>query len=269
MKKTYASVDHGSIMIKEIEKMPNPNGGRGGREAFAFFIQCALGAVCEANYHNGSQMFLTNSDHRALGFVAIDPDLPEATYAEVGRAVHAYLEAVRASEPFTDLISPVFAHFVGRTGKGLGQFFTPSTLALSCAMLLDVAAGPLRLSDPCCGAGGLLLAYLQIQVRALTKTNDCRTLGLSMEVHAGDIDPLCAAMSALQLTASQLIHGITLGRVTVEKGDSLTNEGSPVFRSISRYTHANSDAAPVQAILTNPPFGDAAGRAWERARAAA
>lgn len=72
----------------------------------------------------------------------------------------AYLEMVKANEPFHDVLTDLASEFLGRGGEAMGQFFTPRDLALLTAQLAlngqlpklwqKVAAGELVGPRPCC-----------------------------------------------------------------------------------------------------------------------
>jgi hypothetical protein len=296
-------------ICRAIEKIPCRNGVFNAREAFGTFIQHALCSITVANKHIGEPLFLTHANFELLGFSRIDLTLPDTAYAEILVAVDAYMRAVKTNPPFTDLLTPIHAHFLGANGKGLGQFFTPWDLAKLCsALAIDHQQrhgepSPVRMSDPCCGAGGLLLAYIQDRLYD-RKQHPAEPGGdvyarferaINTRVHANDIDPLCSAMTALQLCASQFVHmldGTSLGSVEIEVGCTLTGKKVVAFRSMSRFKVPKGVATmgtkvglmdmlavdqlartPEQRrqdyvneqelVLSNPPFGALQNEAWE------
>ena len=286
-------------LCKAIEKIPCKGGRFKASEAFGSFIQHALVVMVEGNRETGEPLFLTDAQFRKLGFTPIDPDVPLPGQDAIGTAVTAYFEAVRDNEPFTDLLTPVHAHFLGQYGgEGLGQYFTPWDLAkLAAALSVDHSKrhgrpAPLRINDPCCGAGGLLLAAIQDDLARFTNHDERFAAAFSLHVHANDIDPLCSAMTALQLTTNQLIHSLALGEVRIEVGDTLTKKVECVFKTKSRFALSrgvasfgtpakladllildaldgvgvakSKDECTLQ-VITNPPFGKGAMAAWDRA----
>ncbi len=86
------------------------------------------------------------------------------------------------------------------------------------------------MGDPTCGAGTLLLAKLHELVR-----NDPKAL-LGLTVKANDRDPLCSAITALQLLSNQVIWRMPIGSVVVECKDIITQylETRVVFWSLTR-----------------------------------
>lgn len=165
--------------------------------------------------------------------------------ADQARAVHgavlAYLEAVRHAPPFADVLTALHADLLGHHGgNGLGQHFTPWDLSrLASSLAHDHRkrhpreAGPARLYEPCTGAGGLVLAPLQ---------DYDGDLG-AVRVAANDLDPLCVALTALQLLAGQMVHGKALGEVVVTVGDALTGREGLGFVSVA-----------VQALPVSTPW---------------
>ncbi|RDS85917.1 N-6 DNA methylase [Dyella psychrodurans] len=144
--------------------------------------------------------------------------------------VTLYFALVSVSPPYTDVLGDLHGRLLARFGgDGLGQHFTPPDLAdLTVALALAHAArhpiaprsGPVRLHDPACGAGALLLAQFR---------GDCPRPE-QCAVVAQDIDPMCCAMTALQLTANAVCHHRPLHELTVLCGNTLSQGFSaPVF----------------------------------------
>lgn len=164
----------------------------------------------------------------------------------------AYMDAVDAASPFEDVLTQVHAHFLGRTGgNGLGQHFTPPDMTkLVAALGADHCKRHprgrvlCRVYEPCCGAGGLVLAQIRVLVQE----------GKVITVHATDLDPLCSAMTALQLLANQMVHGVALRECVVTVGDVLTGRERLAFASAAVYgRHASNavDGSRKEAEKTN------------------
>lgn len=117
---------------------------------------------------------------------------------------------------------------------GAGQYFTPRPVIR--AIVEVMRPTPLmRIADPACGTGGFLLAafeYLRPLASASREDDFLRTKALS----GVDLVPNVARLCAMNL----FLHGIGAddGYPVVSIGDSL-----------------ESKAAPVDMVLTNPPFG--------------
>lgn len=294
-------------LCRAIEKIPTGGGAFDARKAFGIFLQHTLCSLVGANRRVGEPLFMVHYHPRLMGFQPIDPAVPFPNIEEIGAAQRAYLEAVQANAPFTDLLTPVHAYFLGESGKGLGQFFTPWDLSsLVGGIAVDHQkrhgpAGRLRVSDPCCGAGGLLLAYIHERAEFQGEDWDARLvepgvahdLATNVRIHANDIDPACAAMTALQLTAAQFIHMAPLAGVHIEVGTTLVGERQVVYKSMSRFAvpggvsamgsklrltdlmladfyrkkpggRTAEEDARMDLVLGNPPFGAAANSAWGR-----
>jgi hypothetical protein len=144
-----------------------------------------------------------------------------------------------------DILGTVYEYF-GLTSDAFGQFFTPPTVATAMAELqaatleIDDAtpADPLRIADPACGSGRLLLAmnrYLAqegLQPPALFVGQDK--------------DPLCARMTAINFALSELPGYVT-------HSDSLTGEATATWQINPA---RGFDEGPIQAVdpvaLTGP-----------------
>lgn len=156
---------------------------------------------------------------------------------EVGAAITAYFEAVTASRPFEDVLGRVHAELLAvKGGEGLGQYFTPYDLCdLIQALATDdtrrhPGASVGRVFDCCCGAGSLALAGIRSRLELISSHE--------IRVRAGKIDPVCAAMTALQIHMNQTFHRLPLGEVKVTVGDELVGPRRCGFWSASpSYCH--------------------------------
>ena len=159
-----------------------------------------------------------------LGAVEIHPALwtghPTKIPVEACRAaLEAYVQAVRDHAPFSDVLGAVHARTICRSGgEGLGQSFIPmDTQELVGAL---VTPGPKRIQDVCCGSGGLTLGVLRSG--AITASN--------ATVHAVDIDPVCCAMTSVQLMIQGFAHHPPVKRVRVYCANGLSDPKTwPLF----------------------------------------
>jgi hypothetical protein len=150
----------------------------------------------------------------------------------------AYVAAIESSEPFECILGQLFNELVGSGQKNRDcQDFTPWSIATAMQRFLPltVDAGqqmPL-LNDPTCGSGTLLLAQLWGLVQ---KRRDDPDALKDIVVSANDRDPLCAAMTALQLLINQLVWERPIGCVHVECKDIISQLHvlAPVFASEAR-----------------------------------
>ena len=110
-----------------------------------------------------------------------------------------------------------------------GQFFTPPEVSeMMARMMVSSEGDPLRgkpfvtLSEPACGAGGMVLAFVKIMIEA--KLNPMHRLW----VHAQDVDRTAALMCYIQLS----LWGVPAAVVV---GNTLMNEQREVFHTIAHH----------------------------------
>lgn len=212
-----------TALVKAIQAIPsadrtpwNP------RVAVETFVQHALMSIWRIQVDTKACL-----DPKVLAFVPLQQNAEAVP--EVAAAITAYLNAVTASRPFEDVLGRVHAELLARRGgEGLGQFFIPGDL-LNLAQALDTRHRPngsgVKVYDSCCGAGSLALAAIRGRLKHTTSEK--------ILVLAGDIDPLCAAMTALQIHANQTFHLLPLGAVKVTVGNELVGERHPGYWSHS------------------------------------
>lgn len=132
---------------------------------------------------------------------------------EFQKALDAYIKLVQKSDPFEDVLLHVHEELVhNRDSRGKCQHFTPPQLAAGVMRLMPRSDQGL-VNDPTCGSGILLL-------------ESCKTAKpadlMGHHVRGNDLDHLCAAMTALQLMANQLLHHRPIGCLTVECKDIIS-----------------------------------------------
>jgi hypothetical protein len=189
-------------LLTAIEAIP----GRG-TVPFETFLLATLGVLAE------------NHRKAGLGTVEIHPTLWMGRPTEIPiepcrAAVEAYVQAVRDHAPFTDVLGAIHARTISRSGgEELGQSFTPMDLQdLTGALAKRLSTpGLKRIQDVCCGSGGLTLGVLRSG--AITASNAI--------VHAVDIDPVCCAMTSVQLMVQGFAHHQPVRRVRVYCANAL------------------------------------------------
>ena len=220
--------------IRQIHTRPGPWSARKAMEDFIQKTLCALveGHKKKAESH-GSNL-LMNYAPRAFNFKPIEKRDIGHPWENV--AVTAYITAVLAHEPYEDILVYVFTELqLGGASSDLGQFLTPPDL---CRLAAEIAidnqrrhpvgmGGMLKISDPCCGAGGLLLASIATHYKA-----GGVDAVANLDISANDLDPLCSAMTALQLMASMMLFQLPLGRVDITVGNTLTANCKPALMSL-------------------------------------
>ncbi|HFK1824872.1 TPA: N-6 DNA methylase [Stenotrophomonas maltophilia] len=216
-------IDHASIKVlsKAIDAIPLGND----RKKLSMAVQLVLVAVSEAT---AALSFCTGqtvkADWEALGFTPLDD--PNIALPWQDDVWNAYYTAVQSNPPWTDIFMHLHAECFDRQAHSLGQHFTPADLAHLVGRLAGshidrhpIVDETLALHDPCCGAGGLLLGHLAHAVD-----------GKRYAVTATDLDPLCCAMTALQVLANTLLHGRKLvSSIAISCGNCLLDGGPVVF----------------------------------------
>lgn len=130
--------------------------------------------------------------------------------------------------PFADALGTLY-QLLASTGhrSGLGQYFTPEPLADFMAQVAAEADAAvtlkpsepdrlLRLCEPACGSGALVLGFLR-QLLA----REGRTAARRWSITAIDLDSLCAQICATQVLANAYIGQIDLGELVVYTGNAL------------------------------------------------
>lgn len=219
-------------LCKAIRAIP----GRG-HVPFAKFLFHTLRACMEAEAMLGKQAaFLNLPLWVEQGAEVAPPTESEA----VLNATRAYMTLVLESPPFTDVLCGAHAHLLARgDGDGLGQYFIPWDFADLTATLVRnhlvhhplkrEPGAPFTIQEPACGAGGLILGLL----RDLPPHVSSR----EVLIEAIDLDPLCCAMTTLQLVANSLLHGKLFHRVRIWCGNTLLPpEELRLFAGLKRET---------------------------------
>ena len=144
-------------------------------------------------------------------------------------ATNLYGQAV-ASNPFEDILGPIYMELAGRGHKkAMGQFFTPTavcdlmsaiTLGDELTDIIDRASRnePTKICEPCCGAGAILMSTLK---HVMNKNPELLEF---IEIWGVDKERLCARMCGVQILCNCLVHRITLGALCIVHGDALTVE---------------------------------------------
>lgn len=139
---------------------------------------------------------------------------------DVARLEEALETLARAMEKagFDDVLGKVY-HELALNDQRRGQFFTPYPVSLMMARMSvgesgDVAkheGGFVRVGEPACGSGGMMIAVAQALHDAGNDYREC------LHVTAKDIDPQCVRMAYIQLS----LLGVP---AVVIEGNGLTDE---------------------------------------------
>lgn len=168
---------------------------------------------------------------RSFGAPVAEEKIAAKLRPRVDAAVEAYRAAVLEEDPFADILGLVYQEENSRGQRDMnGQFFTPWALCRMMARMNvvdDWTPGPApdggltRVNDPAYGSGATLLA---VCAELVDRFQAPGVLQL-WEIWANDIDLTCARTCALQLLANQALRGWTIGRVVIQRGDTLRMEG--------------------------------------------
>jgi len=211
-------------LLKAIQAIPGDSPRDQMRKFTAFALKvCVLNETVDLSGF-GAKPLVAWCDETLLGNDVKGTET-EAWCYEAGQA---YGSAVETFEPFECILGRLFTEFVGSGKDDDCQFFTPWNAACFLAgFYVKPDKDNLLMCDPCCGAGTLLLAKLNQQAK-----EDAAVLR-GVEVFANDRDPLCAAMTALQLLSNQLIWRMPIRQIFIECKDIITHytESRAVFVS--------------------------------------
>ncbi|EKT2104506.1 MULTISPECIES: hypothetical protein [Gammaproteobacteria] len=212
-------------LLKAIQAIPGESPREKMRKFTAFALKVCVINQAEELFTRGFGPLVAWCDLTLLG---TDVQGSEDWCHEAGQA---YGGAVETFEPFECILGRLFNELVWSGKKNDAQHFTPWGLARA---MNAFAQAPQKdewpMGDPTCGAGTLLL----VKLHELAGKDSKALRGLT--VKANDRDPLCAAMTALQLLSNQLIWRMPIGRVVVECKDIITQylETRVVFWSLTR-----------------------------------
>ncbi len=140
----------------------------------------------------------------------------------VRESVRALMPTLRAllesRDPFEDTFGELYMRLASRgTQSGLGQYFTPMSLARGVAAMNlsgELREGIVTIHDPACGAGAMLLAAMELML-ARGRFSDASLTGV-------DKDPVCALMCAAQMLWACHSVGVMPAHMAVLQGNSLT-----------------------------------------------
>lgn len=127
----------------------------------------------------------------------------------------------------------LIAKYAATSGRGGGEFYTPSRVGEVMARMLAPQPGE-RGYDPTCGSAGLLLQLLREATRL--HRDDAR----SFSVFGQELNPETWAIARMNM----LLHG-SAARATIEQGDTLRNP---------RFEADDGGIRQFEVVTANPPF---------------
>ena len=126
---------------------------------------------------------------------------------------------------YNDYLGQIFMR-TDTNSKVHGQFFTPYHISRLMANIsltsTDLSKDVITANDPCCGAGGLMIALADELARKNVSVSD------RLVVVAQDIDQRCVHMAYIQFS----LMGIP---AVVMKGNSLTQEYTDIWKTPAYY----------------------------------
>ena len=160
--------------------------------------------------------------------------LPSDDLARIVEHFHE-LGTLDSTRVGTDMLGQAYewliAKFAAASGKGGGEFYTPSEVGKLMAGLLEPQTGD-RIYDPTCGSGGLLLQCL---ARAMGQGVNVRSLFL----YGQELNPETWAIARMNM----LLHGAG-DAAEIKLGDTLA---TPAFVDSARLR-------TFDVVIANPPF---------------
>ena len=198
------------------------------KQVFQDVIQVAFNSIIGSQYFHPYKLEFHPSLFRELTEYKDQPEL----WDKLGQTVHLWLEAIKSSGPFSDVMGSAYDEHLGQQ---LGQFLTPPDLAQLTATITLAAAkesieDDLKNGEPVvvgditgCGAGSLLLAWLS----AFTAQHGFRNL-LAVAVEGQDLDRTMVQLTAVQIFFGATFHGMPLGGIRIRWGNALTEPDATV-----------------------------------------
>ncbi|HEC99873.1 MAG TPA: hypothetical protein ENN18_05775 [Proteobacteria bacterium] len=120
---------------------------------------------------------------------------------EAAKIFAILLDHFTYGQNFEDILGPAYMNLAGMGAKSfLGQFFTPWNVALMMAAMAmgerpdEDPEGPIKIYDPACGSGVMLLAG-----KAVAAGRHGREALRRYRFYGTDIDPICANMCRIQM----------------------------------------------------------------------
>ena len=133
-----------------------------------------------------------------------------------------YGKEVIQHDPFYDVLGDTYMDLVSAWGqKALGQYFTPWPVAKMMAAINYTGTEAtekalIRVCDPACGSGAMMLAFAQhiVETHGTAALKNYSFTGI-------DLDRFCTRIFPCQMLSSAFVHQIELGELLVYHGNSL------------------------------------------------
>lgn len=210
--------------IFAITKNDRDSNKRNIEKAFKLFIEMSLFCILHKKLEDmkseglsleaiqGRLLVAQPIIEESANFVLTDKNSPL-----LDKAIQIYLDVVRESPPFTDVLSLLYEEILlnGKGGEALGKFYSPPNLSYKCSKftfdmqdILDTDK-PLTFGEFCCGSGSLILGSL----RRVYEVNPAKLENITVVMN--DIDALAVKAAYLQVIASCFVHNLKLDELVV------------------------------------------------------
>ncbi|HDR8943133.1 TPA: SAM-dependent DNA methyltransferase [Burkholderia vietnamiensis] len=155
-----------------------------------------------------------------------------AAWAELAELGSEYMWLVATAVPFADLLTDLYGVSIAKEQiQTKGQYMTSPPVADTAVHDLDGTKEedrPLRVGDPTCGSGALLLAVLRDRFTTLGKDGVAKT-----SVFGNDIDPAMVKLATVQIGLSSYVHNVPLGCLMMHCADVIKDYNSPGTRMVT------------------------------------
>lgn len=135
-------------------------------------------------------------------------------YEELRDLFNIYIDSIRSSEPFEDVLGVAYSSLCG---DKLSQYLTPPIVSSSLSPIIDIDTNrAVKLIDNCCGAGALLLGTIRAQY---IKHGASGIAGLC--AYASDVDVVMCKLTAVQIAYSCIVHKLPILLIHVQHMDAI------------------------------------------------
>ena len=221
-----------SELSNQVQKVVQATDGRNTKQVIDDLMQMLCNLISEDIFIKSAfknTVISCNDDFRSeLTYYKKNP----VAWDELQVLAEMFMQAVKDSEPFTDLIGMLYDINI-KGNKNLAQFLTPPKVAFGCAKILMSSTGPItepvKVGDNAgCGAGGLILGLLRATLNMCGKDSI-----KNMDVVAVDIDINMVKMTTVQVVLNSVFHNISVRSFSSHRANMITeyrayNEGKQV-----------------------------------------
>lgn len=208
-------------LSKQVEKVVSLCNGRDIKQVVNDLMQMFCNLISEPRLIEvafNNTLWKCNEDFRLE--LSYYKKYPKA-WEELQMLSTMFMQAIKNSEPFSDLIGDLYD--MQLRGNKLGQFLTPHDVADALAQFNIItkeqpeAFKVYSVSEPCVGAGGLILGFIRNYYQAYGKGAT-----KNLDVHINDLDIHMVKMATVQIVLNSIIHRIPIHRLTATHANVIT-----------------------------------------------